>query len=187
MTKQVKVTQADYPVRRFAEISNCGSYRYSLDRRWFEDRPYSTARITSPVPMIFVMLNPSTADGFEDDNTIRRCMTFARRECYKWIIVINLFAGRATKPDDLFKMQDPEGPLNIKEWAALEDWFEYGAAVVCAWGAEPRATTQAQRFVDMMHELGVGLWCLGTTKSGAPRHPLYLKSDTPFIRFKGEA
>src|SRR5262245_43759244 len=106
-----------------AVISKCGQYRYDLWRVWDDAAPI----------MIFVMLNPSTADGETDDPTIRRCMGLARRECCGGIRVRNIFALRATNSGDLLKHPDPSGPLNEKY---LRDARVVGAQtrLIVAWG-----------------------------------------------------
>jgi hypothetical protein len=158
-------------VEKHANISPSGYYRYSLRRTWDREGP----------SMAFVMLNPSTADAFVDDPTIRRCMGFARREKMGGITVVNLFAGRATKPEDLFKMWDSVGPQNETTWHI---WL-YAARpkIVCAWGAEPKAMEQAKKFRAWADGHNLALWCLGKTKDGHPRHPLYLKNDAPLEPF----
>ena len=76
-----------------ATISPCGSYRYTLTR--------DLGLAMKPKrPCLFVMLNPSTADALMDDRTIRRCKGFATREGCTSLTVVNLFAFRATNPDD---------------------------------------------------------------------------------------
>lgn len=148
-----------------AGISPSGFYRYWLTRTWND----------AERQLAFVMLNPSTADASVDDPTIRRCMGFARREGMGGIIVCNLFAGRATKPEDLFKLGDPTGPRNADAWrywlAAMRP------KIICAWGAEPKALEQGKKFQSWAAEHKLDLWCLGRTKDGHPRHPLYLKND----------
>src|SRR5689334_20041621 len=79
--------QAQSEIVKSAVLSPCGLYRYRLTRRW-GDGP----------ALLFVMLNPSTADATEDDPTIRRCTGFAKREGMPAIEVVNLFAWRATDP-----------------------------------------------------------------------------------------
>lgn len=152
---------------RNAYISPSGFYRYWLTRTWDD-----TAR-----KLAFVMLNPSTADAYVDDPTIRRCIGFAKRESMGGIIVCNLFAGRATKPEDLFKLGDPVGPRNVETW---RKWLcLMKPKVVCAWGSEAKALEQGKRFRKWAVENSLDLWCLGKTKDGHPRHPLYLKNDAP--------
>ena len=175
-------------IRRGAEISLCGRYRYSLDRKWFDDtRTQSSVRHGTHLPIIFVMLNPSTADAYEDDPTIRRCIGFAKREGFEWLNVINLFAGRATKPADLLEMSDPVGPENFRKWLLAYDLSQLGAKIVCAWGAQPEAADRGRDFLDVMQAGNTKLWCLGTTKHGHPKHPLYIKGDQPLLPFNTTA
>jgi hypothetical protein len=84
-----------------AVLSDCGTYRYRLGRRWAE----------GPVD-VWIMLNPSTADATVDDRTIRRCMEFSRRWGAGALVVGNLFALRATDPAELVRHPDPIGPDN---------------------------------------------------------------------------
>ncbi len=86
-----------------AIISECGEYRYSLSRIWDESLP----------AIAFLMLNPSTADGSQDDPTIRRCISYAKQWGYGVLHVVNLFAYRATDPQDLLEVLDPIGPENF--------------------------------------------------------------------------
>ena len=85
-----------------AVISRCSQYRYDLWRIWDRDSPI----------MVFVMLNPSTADAGADDPTLRRCIGFARRHGFGGIRVRNVFALRATDSGELSQHPDPCGPLN---------------------------------------------------------------------------
>ena len=149
----------------YADISPCGRYRYRLDRKFIGAGP----------TVVFCMLNPSTADAENNDPTIRRCIGFARREGAGKLVVVNLFAGRATKPDELFKMDDPTGPRNEHAWeSALDGRNEI---IIAAWGADKRAKRAGDRFRAWARMWGRELYCLGKTQAGAPRHPLYLKND----------
>lgn len=107
-------------------------------------------------------------------------MGFARREGCGGIDVINLYALRATKPVHLLDHPDPEGPDNCLAWADVL-YDEPVALVVAAWGAGA---------LDPLLPKSKALWgcvapfhCLGTTKEGAPRHPLYVRSDQPLERW----
>lgn len=164
-------------IQRSAVISDDGLYRYRLDRWW---GPESEGMGSTRLP--FVMLNPSTADADVDDPTIRRCMGFARREGFNGITVVNLGAGRATNPDDWAAMEDPEGPENL---AYLVDVAETAGQIVAAWGAHPHALNQGAFVLRILRDEGIPVLCLGTTKAGAPRHPLYIKGDQPLIAFGG--
>ena len=158
----------DLPTEADALISECGRYRYSLARRW---GPGATCT--------FVMLNPSTADASIDDPTIRRCIGFARREGCGALSVVNVFAFRATKPADMMAADDPVGPLNdavIGEALRVAD--AQGWPIIAAWGANEMAETRGRKMAAT-----VVMQCLGKTKAGAPRHPLYVKGDAPLIAF----
>ena len=159
-------------VRKSANISPDGLYRYSLHRDWRADdeRPYWVT---------FIMLNPSTADADLDDPTIRRCIGFAKRMGGTGLAVVNLYAYRATKPADMLAATDPVGPKN--DWALamfLSMALDHGFPVIAAWGANARADRVAE--VRAMHG-AQRLQCLGITKDGAPRHPLYLRADAELM------
>lgn len=162
----------DTVVIKEALISDCGQYRYALTRRWGE------------APSLrFVMLNPSTADASLDDPTIRRCMGFAKRDGYGGLVVLNLYAYRATNPKALLTCADAVGPGNDDMLRAhLRSSVGVGRPVVAAWGANARLDRWDQ---VLALASGVDWRCLGTTKSGAPRHPLYLSGDQPLLPFDG--
>lgn len=155
-----------------AEISECGTYRYVLKRkipsilRWVR-------------PVLFIMLNPSTADAVKNDPTIRRCIFFAEREGCTELTVVNLFALRATNPKELLSHPDPIGPLNDQRIKEEIEKHKLGL-VVAAWGAHPFAKQIAK---EVKEKFGPFL-CFGTTKGGYPKHPLYLRSDEPLMELK---
>lgn len=155
-------------INRAAEISNCGQYRWWLRRSW----PGGDGRC-----ICFLMLNPSTADADFDDPTIRRCIRFAAGWGYSILSVRNLFSFRATDPRELKKADDPIGGVRGNaeiERAALAQ------TVVCAWGADaPPARVQEVKALLRNAQL----YCLGTTKNGQPRHPLYVPGKTKLIPY----
>lgn len=156
------------PSQSWADMSDCGTYRYALGRRW--------AR--GPA-LTFLMLNPSTADGTTDDPTLRRCVSFATREGCGAIVVVNLFAYRATNPAALHTVPDPIGPGNDTSLiAAFRVAREHDRKVVAAWGAHPAATTRADAVLALPGVCG-SLHALGSTKAGHPRHPLYVHGEAP--------
>ena len=161
----------DHSHRSDANISDDGRYRYWLTRRW-------AAGNLLP----FVMLNPSTADAAVDDPTIRRCIGFAKREGAAGIHVVNRFAYRATNPADLRATPDPYGPGND---AALRFVAAYAAShkqpIICAWGAN---SGHESRTASILMADGAQLVCLGMTKDGHPRHPLYVKADQPLVPYR---
>ncbi len=148
-----------------AAISTCGKYRYVLTRG---------DELNSSLP--FVMLNPSTADASLDDPTIRRCKGFAADLGYSGIVVMNLYAFRATKPADLWTADDPVGSENDTWLHGLSLYPE----IVCAWGANARPD-RVKDVVEILTMYNAKLKCLGVTKAGAPKHPLYIKATQPLI------
>jgi len=156
--------------RGAAHFSECGRYRYWLTRQ--------TGRPGGEV--VFLMLNPSTADASEDDPTIRRCIGFAQREGFGSLLVLNLFALRATDPAELARANDPVGPHND---AVLAAHFAQDFPIVCAWGAHDLARTRWRDVRGACWDRVRPLLCLGTTRDGSPKHPLYLRADTPLQRF----
>lgn len=163
---------SDLLVKKTARISSDGAYRYRLTRYW------------GPGPMLpFVMLNPSTADANIDDPTIRRCMSFARREGMGGIVAANLYALRATDPKALKLVNNPAGVGNSDALAEIAgDAKAYDVPLVCAWGAHGTILSTYQA-CDELKSGGARLVCLGKTKDGFPRHPLYVKGDQSLISF----
>lgn len=155
-----------------AVISDCGRYRYTLEREW----------MTGEGTCLFVMLNPSTADAGQDDPTIRRCIGFAQRWGYRRLEVGNLFAYRATDPDRLSMVPEPVGPSN---GAWLEHLLKRASIAIAAWGtsARPLAVQPECALIARAMRLGVPLKALGLTKDRLPRHPLYIKGDVEPVSF----
>jgi len=154
---------------RLALFDPARTYRYLLEHRW-----------GSAAPMVLVMLNPSTADATREDPTMRRALRFARREGCGGLIVVNLFALRATDPRDLRGHPDPVGPGN--------DWFirEHctpGQLVIAAWGAHGRLLGRDRAVLALLREARAAALCLGVTAGGLPRHPLYLPRTAQLGRY----
>lgn len=161
------------------EASSKGSVILSKSRRF---RYLLTRHIADKGrPVVFVMLNPSTADASIDDATIRRCIGFARRWKASSLVVVNLFGLRATDPRELRAAANPTGKMN-KHWVrttvARKD-----ALVVCAWGAHGDLLDMDEQVKRWMRKLKVKAKCLGTTKDGHPKHPLRLSYDTKLVPF----
>lgn len=156
------------PILGTAEFSDCGQYRYTLTRK------ISSISVID-LHILFIMLNPSTATAETNDPTIRRCMSFAERNGYSRLTVVNLFALRATDPKKLKSHLDPVGPLNDEAIAYMVN--KHGIKhTIAAWGANRFAK---QRAAEVIKKFGP-FQCLGTTKDGSPRHPLYVKSNQVF-------
>lgn len=148
-----------------AVLSPCGLYRYRLHRCWDKQKP----------GIVFIMLNPSSADALMDDPTIRRCKGFASIWGFGSMEVVNLFAYRTKNPMELMAAEDPAGPENINY---LLQYASGNNTVVCAWGNE-----------NLLRKLGAvngkdilppairnkALKIIKLSGKGIPCHPLYLR------------
>lgn len=153
-----------------AVLSACGTYRYRLWRVWDDCRP----------AMVWVMLNPSTADATEDDPTIRRCVGFAEREGFGGIDVLNVFALRATDPKELLTHPDPFGPDN-ETWLLGCRRRHMMSHLVMGFGAILSKRLRPHYARAWCCVAGNDPHCFGVTKDGWPRHPLYLRADAPLV------
>jgi hypothetical protein len=170
------------PYHRDARLSPDERYRYELTRVWVD--PPASAELQMAT---FVMLNPSRADASVDDPTLGRCVEFAKREGMRGVRLINLYAYRATSPQTMWAAQQegvnivgPENDDTIQHVAAAS--LTYDSPFIVAWGAGADPGR-----VDVVRKLlsGINAQCLGVTKDGHPRHPLYVKGDTPLTRWRG--
>ncbi len=153
-------------------------YRYWLARVWDLELPI----------LVWVMLNPSTADAALDDPTIRRCMSFARDTGHGGILVVNLFARRTKSPEVMRAADDPIGPDNdVWLMRAFKRAAETGGKVVAAWGVHGQFQDRDYAVANLADRAGVTLLCLGKTQGGDPRHPLYVKGGTAFTPLREAA
>lgn len=159
-------------IERSAIFSDCRTWRYVLERVWDHHFPQ----------MLFVLLNPSTADESQDDPTNRRGINFAKAWGYGACIFCNLFAARTPEPDVMKKQADPIGPAN-DDHILIE--AEHCDLIVAAWGTHGAFMDRDQAVLDLLK--GFDLHCMGRTKDGHPKHPLYLRNDTQLELFRGAA
>lgn len=155
-----------------AILSPDGIYRYQLGRRVGD----------SSKTCVFIMLNPSTADMFTDDPTIRRCKGFARDWGCGRLLVVNLFAYRATDPEEMKAADDPVGPINdqyIIETARQAD----KGFLICAWGNHGRYNYRDHDVITMLETDGIQPMCLRITKTGMPNHPVRLPGNLKPIKY----
>ena len=104
-----------------------------------------------------------------------RCISFAKEWGVGGIVVVNLFAFRATSPDEMMTTEDPIGPLN--DHTILKAARAAGMAI-CAWGNSGSHLGRSSSLKKILVDKGVELFCLGTNDSGEPKHPLYIKGGT---------
>jgi len=150
-----------------AVFSKNRKYRYVLWRIWDPKKPMVN----------FVCLNPSVADEHQDDPTLRRCIRFAKEWNYGGLYISNLFAYCTVSPRELKKAKKPIGQDND---AWLQHISSSSKKVVCAWGNNGSFLERNETVIELQ---GCKSYCLGLTKLGHPKHPLYVKGGTKLKRF----
>lgn len=149
-----------------AEFSLCRTWRYALWRKWDASEGLKDC-------LAFLMLNPSTADEHKLDPTITRCKGFAMRSGYSGLLILNLFAYRATKPSDMKAAADPVGPQNDER---LLHYAAQVPTIIAAWGSHGVFRGRAEKVKRLLKQR---LYCLEINDDGSPKHPLYIKGDCP--------
>ena len=161
---------------RSAVISDCGLYRYRLER----DLETFTGKHVA-----VVMVNPSTADGETDDATIRKLIGFAGVHDWRKITVVNKFAFRATDIKALRTAHDPEGPYNFDH---ISRAMAEADLTVVAWGPLAKLPQNLrhywQRVAGIARDRNQPLYCLGIAQDGHPKHPLMLPYVSPLIEWR---
>lgn len=150
-------------MNRDAEFSPCRRWRYVLRRWWSKVRPI----------IKFIGLNPSSADEKQDDNTTRLLINAAKKWGYGGVDVYNLFAYKATEPDEMKRADDPVGVEN-------DVWLQtiVTGPVVACWGENGSFRNRGDDVLEMLRPLEPLAFAVDYTKSGQPHHPLYLPNDT---------
>lgn len=158
-------------INRGADVD--GPYRYFLWRTWAPARG----------SVLWVMFNPSRADGEEDDPTLRRCLGFSESWGFGGFEVVNLYALRSPEPWRVFDVDDPVGPRND---AVVASCIARATLIIAAWGSliGPRHTVRVAKIEALTDRAGVRLECLGQTFHGHPYHPLRLRADTPRVAYR---
>lgn len=166
----------EYVAGSSAEFSDCGRFRYTLRRRWE----------AVGEEIAFIGLNPSTADAEKNDPTVTRCIGYAKRWGFAGMWMLNLFSWRSTDPQQLYERHKARLEIIGKgNDQAIARVCASAKRIVCAWGSHGALQDRGEillRTVLRQHELH----CLGITKDGHPRHPLYLRSDARPIRYPAD-
>ena len=151
-----------------AFFSEDRAYRYRLWRRW---KPEEQS-------LVYVMLNPSTADEVDPDATITRCVERARRMGYGGIEVVNIFALRSTDPTVLYRHEAPVGPDNDQHIVevCLSAVLE-GSLIILAWGKHGALHGRGAAVRSMLNDRQIDTYALMLNKDGSPKHPLYVPLD----------
>ncbi|MCH8247042.1 MAG: DUF1643 domain-containing protein [Bacteroidetes bacterium] len=159
-------------MKRSADFSPCWTWRYTLIREWDDSLPR----------LLFVLLNPSTADAEKDDPTNRKGIKFAKLWGYGAVVFVNLFAIRSPYPEKIRVVGDPIGPENnawIRRQVLVTD------DIIVAWGMHgddaPRHRDRPEAVLNLLPR---PVFCMGTTKDGHPKHPLYLPHKTEMTEFR---
>lgn len=160
-----------------AVISTCGRYRYRLERP------------IGPLPgqrtVLWVMLNPSTADDVSDDPTIRKCREFSFRWGFHRMLVGNLFAWRATKPADMWAQRELHDIIGPETNARLAVMAAEANQVILAWGNHAEQWPErADEVAKTIHQINPEVYVLGYTASGQPMHPgriAYATERNPWV------
>lgn len=153
-----------------ALISDCGQYRYHLQRTWGD---------TWGKRLCYIMLNPSTADGLTDDATIRICVGRAKRMGMSGIDVVNLFAYRSTDPARLYEISYPISEPTQPDLNTLmiESYARHSAMVICAWGRHGILHERGRIVLSALRQQGIQPHALRLNKDGSPAHPLRIGYD----------
>ena len=147
-----------------AVFSDCRKYRYALWRRWEMEHPL----------ILFIGLNPSTADETKNDPTIRRCINFAKDWGYGGVMIANLFAFRSTSPEIMKQQKDPIGKENDLWIGKLADASQ---SVIAAWGNHGIYLSRGFDVMELLRKSGKPIFHLGISKTGQPKHPLYISYE----------
>lgn len=157
-------------------FSPCRSYRYTLEHvidPLLHDR--------EPRRIMWIGLNPSTADEQQLDPTLRRIRAFSGDWGFTAFVMTNLFAFRATDPKDMKAAADPVGPENDR-W--LEGMAAHCEKHVAAWGRHGQHLVRDVAVMKLFQRCDYALNCLALNGDASPKHPLYVDGDTALVPFR---
>ncbi|WP_442199767.1 DUF1643 domain-containing protein [Senegalia sp. (in: firmicutes)] len=160
-----------------ALISQCKNYRYFLTRDLEEGEKGK---------VVFILLNPSTADHEKDDNTLKKCIGFSERWGYTSLEVVNLFAFRATKPSELYNKVELDIVGNECN-KYIKKAVESADKVIVGWGCngnKKQGKKRSKEVLQLLSKMDKKIYSLGQVKSGHPRHPLMPSYETPLEEYE---
>jgi hypothetical protein len=143
-------------------------HRYALIRVWNNELPR----------IMFIGLNPSTANEKENDPTIRRVINFAKGWGFGGVYMCNLFSFVTPYPSELKKAKD-----NLENDFHLRYYTSISKEVLCAWGAFPEIGERSSQVYKMLKNYSAEFSALQINKNGSPKHPLYVKADIKRVPF----
>ncbi len=150
-----------------AEFSDCRRYRYALWRIWDENKP----------KMMFIGLNPSTADETAPDPTITRVCGIAETNGFGGIYMMNCFPFVTADPD-LLELNGDALDINNRH---LKQIAEKCQEIVFAWGDFKVVKKEGRDLA--MRAMFPNAKALHINKSGSPKHPLYCRKTSTLIPF----
>lgn len=164
-------------------IGDRGQFRTHLVRRWGD-----LIERASDKYALFIGMNPSTADWNSNDPTVAREVKYTRERLgLSRYVKMNVMDFRSTDPKALLSMRRDErcSPMNHSE---ILEYASKAEIVIAAWGTLPRVLRpHADAVEGMLWKAGIKLHCVGFTKDGSPRHPLYVRGDAPLLPYPREA
>ena len=172
--------------REALEAANTPSQEYDRDKWLYAPNFYSEYRYILGTrgknPLICIGINPSTAEPDNLDNTLKSVERIALGNGFDSFIMFNVYAQRATSPDDMEKMCNPQLHRENLEAFRYVLSISQQPTVWAAWGAIIEKRKYLSDCVrDMLlvgEEYGAKWVCAGAiTKKGHPHHPLYLRKD----------
>jgi hypothetical protein len=163
---------------RSATLSPCGRYRHDLARWWGTGRR----------KVLWVMCNPSTADGEKDDPTVRRVDGYTRSWGYDGFVIVNLYDWRAADPKQLRSRTLEAGVVSDRNDSFIRSWARKCELIVAAWGRvienAPDWENRSSKVLSILDTCGT-VHALKITKSGHPAHPLMLHSELKPFHWTG--
>lgn len=152
-------------VKKEAKFSPCKKHRYSLTRTWNASKGH----------VMFIGLNPSTANELKDDPTIKRVTSFAKDWGYGGVVMCNLFTMVTAYPKELVIDEDIEVTKKC-----ISNEIDKCGIVVFAWGNFKQAINRGKQISNWLKEG----YALQINKNGSPKHPLYVKSNVKLVKYK---
>lgn len=182
--------------RQALEAANTPSEAYDIGKWLYAPNFYSEYRYILGTrgrhPLICIGINPSTAEPDALDNTLKSVERIAHANGFDSFLMFNVYAQRATSPDDMEKVCNPLlHRENMEAFRYVLSISEH-PAIWAAWGAIIEKREYLPECVrDMLllgEAFGAQWYCAGAiTKKGHPHHPLYLKKDAPLRPFDVKA
>ena len=166
----------DYDVSRWLYVPNHYSeYRYILGTRGRK-------------PLICMGINPSTAAPDALDPTLQSAQRIALSNGYDSFLMFNVYAQRATRPDDMERSCNPV--LHAENRKAFRYLLSLSPAPAL-WAAWGNIIEKRGYLMDCLRDFAADAQAAGAAwftagpllKSGHPHHPLYLKGTTPLQGF----